>query len=106
VDRRPQPSPIFRAVHFSTRKPSKTDLTPISASAELGEVFARDLILALPPAEGDDVWALALGEVFDGGDKGPCHLRHRLGSSEAFAALVAQEKRDAAFHLEAWLDDV
>src|SRR5262249_43354639 len=76
------------------------------AGAELGEVFARDFVLALPPAKSDQVKALRLGELFDGSDKGPRDFRHCLGGGELLAAMLAKEISDAAFDLQAWLNDI
>src|SRR5262249_53282132 len=69
--------------------------------AEAGEVFTSDLILASVPGKGEHVKALRLSELFDGGDKRSCHLRHGLGSGEEFAAMLPKEIGDAALHLQA-----
>jgi len=49
----------------------------------------------LPPAKSDQVKALCLGELFDGSDEGARDLRHGLGGSELFAAVLAKKVGDA-----------
>jgi hypothetical protein len=60
----------------------------------------------LPPAKGDQVKALGLGEMFDGGDKGPCDFGHGLGRGKVLATMRLEEIGDAAFRLQARLNDI
>jgi hypothetical protein len=60
----------------------------------------------LPAAEGDEVQAMHASELLDGGNERACHVRHRLGGSEALAGMMLEEVGDAAFDLQTGLNDI